>query len=230
MIEIDFQNRTYTCPYCGFAQTYSVNNMSLDKCGYMIHQYGDGYRLPQGMTGCDVDIYNIKCTNKSCQNITVVGYSNDKKQQYDLIPENVYKQYPDYIPQQIRDDYREACLIIDKSPKASATLLRRCLQGMIRDFWEINENKLYDAISELNGKVPAAQWKAIDGLRKLGNIGAHMEKDVDLIIDIEPDEAKKLQSLIELLLDKWYVARHDEEELYSSITETVDDKEEQRKQ
>ena len=57
-----------------------------------------------------------------------------------------------------------------------------------------------------------------------------MEEDVNLIIDIEPDEAKKLQCLIELLLDKWYVARHDEEELYSSITETAEDKEEQRKQ
>ncbi len=226
MIEINFKDCTYTCPYCGRQQSFSREKLTTNECGYLIDW---NYAVREIYVNSDMTIYHILCSNGSCNKITVVAYNKEQKKQWDLIPENVYKQYPDYIPQQIRDDYQEACLIMDKSPKAAATLLRRCLQGMIRDFWGINENKLYDAISGLNGKVPAAQWKAIDGLRKLGNIGAHMEKDVDLIIDIEPDEAKKIQCLIELLLDKWYVARHDEEELYSSITETVDDKEEQRK-
>ena len=56
-----------------------------------------------------------------------------------------------------------------------------------------------------------------------------MEKDVDLIIDIEPDEARKLLKLIELLLDKWYIARHDEEELFADICTISDDKEVERK-
>ena len=34
------------------------------------------------------------------------------------------------IPQ-LMDDYEEACAIVNLSPKASATLSRRCLQGMI---------------------------------------------------------------------------------------------------
>lgn len=228
MIEFNFYDRTYVCPYCGKGQAFTTEDMNYNRCGYMI-SFDKRCRVENGFLPYDMTIYHLRCSNKSCQKITVVGYNEEQKKQWDLIPENVYKQYPDYIPQQIRDDYQEACLIIDKSPKASATLLRRCLQGMIRDFWKISKDKLYDAISELDGKVPASQWKAIDGLRKLGNIGAHMEKDVDLIIDIEPDEAKKLQRLIELLLDKWYVARHDEEELYSSINDTVDDKEEQKK-
>jgi hypothetical protein len=46
---------------------------------------------------------------------------------------------PDYIPEQIKDDYYEACSILNLSPKASATLARRCLQGMIRDFWGITK-------------------------------------------------------------------------------------------
>jgi stalled ribosome alternative rescue factor ArfA len=34
-----------------------------------------------------------------------------------------------------------------------------------------------------------------------------MEKDVDLIIDVEPKEAELLAELIETLLDDWYVER-----------------------
>ncbi len=135
---------------------------------------------------------------------------------------------PDYIPAAIRADYREAVSIVNLSPKASATLARRCLQGMIHDFWGIKEKNLNAEISSLQNKIPAAQWKAIDGLRKIGNIGAHMEKDVELIIDIDQDEARKLIKLIELLLQQWYVARHDEEQLLAEITAIADEKDAER--
>ena len=96
---------------------------------------------------------------------------------------------------------------------------------MIHDYWDIYEKNLNAEISSLKDKVTASQWKAIDGLRKMGNIGAHMEHDVDLIIDIDVDEAQKLMKLIELLFEKWYIARHDEEELLKDITSIADEKE-----
>ena len=139
------------------------------------------------------------------------------------------KHYPEYIPEQIRRDYEEANLILERSPKAAATLLRRCLQGMIHDFWGIKEKNLNAEVTQLKDKVTPIQWQAIDGLRKIGNIGAHMEKDVDLIIDIEPDEAQKLLKLIEMLLEKWYITRHDEEVLLNEIIGIAESKEEQRK-
>ena len=57
----------------------------------------------------------------------------------------------------------------------------------------------------------------IDGIRRIGNIGAHMEKDINLIVDIDPDEAQKLIKLIEHLLEQWYVNRHEQELLYTDI-------------
>ena len=81
----------------------------------------------------------------------------------------------------------------------------------------------------MKDKIPASQWSAIDALRKIGNIGAHMEKDINLIIDVEPDEAKSLIKLIELLIDKWYVARHDEEALLADITNLGHEKQKLRK-
>ncbi|MBX8463521.1 hypothetical protein K5E19_24145, partial [Enterobacter sp. RIT637] len=44
-------------------------------------------------------------------------------------------------------------------------------------------------------------------IRSIGNIGAHMEKDIDLIIDVDKEEAELLISLIETLLSDWYVER-----------------------
>ena len=52
-------------------------------------------------------------------------------------------------------------------------------------------------------------WDAIDAVRKVGNIGAHIEKDINVIIDVEPREAELLIGLIEMLLKDWYVVREE---------------------
>jgi len=88
---------------------------------------------------------------------------------------------------------------------------------MIRNFWRITKGRLVDEIDELKSKVDAGTWAAIDSLRQIGNIGAHMEKDVNLIIDVDPDEAKLLLSLIETLFEEWYVAKHDRDEKMKAI-------------
>ena len=222
MINIDFENKIYVCPFCECKQSFE-NTYEFVRAGY----HRDFSVRNSNEKNEDLHIYHIMCTNKTCSKVTVVARNIVSKKQFDINPQRVYKEFPDYIPQQIRCDYVEAVSIIQESPKASATLLRRCLQGMIRDFWNIIGKNLKDEIDELQNKVPSTQWKAIDGLRKIGNIGAHMEKDINLIIDIEKDEAKRLASLIELLMDKWYISRHDEEELYKNISDNAEHKKDQ---
>lgn len=128
-----------------------------------------------------------------------------------LLPRSRAKPQPDYIPEQIRQDYLEACLISADSPKASAALSRRCLQGIIRDFWELPDNKRGNLGAEINfikEKLDVDTWEAIDTIRKVGDIGAHMEKDVNVIVDVNPEEAELLIELIETLLEDWYITRH----------------------
>ena len=141
----------------------------------------------------------------------------------------MYKQFPSYIPKAIRQDYEEACAIVTLSPKASATLSRRCLQGMIRDFWGITKPTLNKEIDELQDKIPADLWSSIDALRQLGNIGAHMEKDTNVIVDIDPDEANSLIQLIELLMKEWYINREERKKLFSNIITTNQTKQSERK-
>ena len=133
-------------------------------------------------------------------------------------------QFPDYVPASIRKVYEEACAITTLSPKASATLSRRCLQSMIRDFWKITGKKrLVDEIDALETIVPPTQWKVLNSLRHIGNIGAHPEADVNLIIDINPDDAIKLVKVIELLIRQWYIERHEQEKLYADVI-SIDEK------
>ena len=119
--------------------------------------------------------------------------------------------------------------ILHLSPKASATLSRRCLQGMIRDFFQISKSNLFEEINAIKDKIPADQWAVLDGVRRIGNIGAHMEKDINLIVDIEPDEAQKLIKLIELLLQQWYIERHNQQELFADIIGIDQAKQQERK-
>lgn len=131
----------------------------------------------------------------------------DTIQSWQLLPESEAKVLPDYIPIPIKNDYNEACRIRDLSPKSSATLARRCLQGMIRDFWSISRARLKDEVDALEEKVDADTWASIDAVRSVGNIGAHMEKDINVIVDVEPDEAQLLIGLVEQLIEDWYVER-----------------------
>jgi hypothetical protein len=132
--------------------------------------------------------------------------------------------FPSYVPTPILDDYEEACKIRDLSPKASATLSRRCLQGIIRDFWGISKSRLVDEIEGIRDKVDVDTWAAIDAVRKIGNIGAHMERDINVIVDVEPEEAELLIGLIEMLVKDWYIARHKRQEHLRAITEAAQSK------
>jgi hypothetical protein len=76
---------------------------------------------------------------------------------------------------------------------------------------------LIDEIEALKDNTDSLTWAAIDAVRKVGNIGAHMEKDINVIVDVEPNEAQLLIGLIESLVKDWYVAKHDREERLKEI-------------
>ena len=44
-----------------------------------------------------------------------------------------------------------------------------------------------------------------------------MEKDIDLIVDIDPDEAQILLELIETLFEEWYVSRKVRTDRFSKV-------------
>jgi hypothetical protein len=211
----------WTCPYCQHLAAIDSNDrQNLIQTLFPACSYG---------TVLLASTYTV-CPNPSCQQFSLsttilVSPSEEVRNEtwqqrisrskvlksWNLMPASSAKVFPSYVPQAIRQDYEEACLIRDLSPKAAATLARRALQGMVRDFWGIHKSKLKFEIDDLKGKIDDRTWQAIDAVRKVGNIGAHMEQDVNLIIDVSPDEAAKLLLLIEILVKDWYIARAEKE-------------------
>jgi hypothetical protein len=84
-------------------------------------------------------------------------------------------------------------------------------------------------IEQLEGLVDDDTWQAIDGVRSVGNIGAHMEEDINVIVDVEPHEAQLLVELIEILLKDWYVAREQKRLHLEAIRKLSVEKESARK-
>jgi hypothetical protein len=182
----------------------------------------------------------VVCPNEDCKKTTlsvilyeyIYQYPNWRKgdilKTWRLLPNSYAKVYPEYIPRALTADYQEASAIVELSPKASATLARRCLQGIIRDFWKISKNRLVDEINAIKDQVDPLTWKSIDAIRKVGNIGAHMEKDINLIIEVDQNEAYLLLQLIELLFEEWYIHRHEREQKLNAIIDIADRKDEQK--
>lgn len=232
-------NRSWQCPYCNSHQIFSEENLHST---FQVLEVGD---TEYGVVG--ITLVALRCVRVDCNRLKLDVYldntnldhwsqtysSKEHIRYWAILPDSKAKPQPDYIPKSIRDDYVEACLIVDRSPKASATLLRRCLQGMIRDFCGISKGRLFDEIASLRklldeGKAPHGvqheTLDAIDAVRGVGNIGAHMEKDISVIVDVEPGEAEALIQLIEMLFDEWYVARHERQARLKRVQEIAEGK------
>ena len=51
-----------------------------------------------------------------------------------------------------------------------------------------------------------------------------MEKDINLIVDVEPNEAKLLIGLIETLISDWYIVREERKNRMAQIVTVAEDK------
>lgn len=213
----------FICPHCSVAMSQSQDTYSTQTPSFSSSagkSYEDRIKdNPLDPSTLEIEFYH--CPECGEYTILANGYGSAVKDVHVTIyPSSLAKKFPDYVPKNIRQDYEEACAIVDLSPKASATLSRRCLQAMIRDFWNIKGKKrLVDEIDALKDEIQADQWEILNCIRRLGNIGAHPEADVSLIIDINPEDAQKLISVIELLIKQWYIDRHEKEQLYEEIRE-----------
>jgi len=228
---------SWVCPHCGVAAVIRDKDWSYAQFDLNSSQQVYCYNL----TG-------VTCPNPACNEAVLTleqtpywvapGSGSTpilfptQKETLPIIPstsKNRAKTYPSYIPVAILNDYKEACAIAELSPKASATLARRCLQGMIRNYWDVKPDTLYNEIQAIEDKVDPLIWQGIESIRKVGNIGAHMEKDINLIIDVNPEEADLLIQMVEMLLDDWYVARHNKQQKLMRIQQIAQEKAEAKK-
>ncbi len=111
------------------------------------------------------------------------------------------------VPSEFADNYREACLVLADSPKASAALSRRCLQHVLREAAKTKERDLAKQIDEVLPSLPSYLTQMIDTVRVMGNFAAHPMKSTNTgeIIDVEPGEAEWLLDTLESAFDFYFV-------------------------
>lgn len=116
---------------------------------------------------------------------------------------------PSEVPEAIANDYKEACMVLIDSPKASAALSRRCLQNLLREKAGVTPSDLSKEIQQVidGNALPSYLRDDIDAIRVIGNFAAHPNKSIITgeIVPVEPGESEWLLDVLEGLFDFYYV-------------------------
>ncbi|MDG2790897.1 DUF4145 domain-containing protein [Vibrio parahaemolyticus] len=113
------------------------------------------------------------------------------------------------VPQKYREDFIEASMILNISPKASAALSRRCLQSILREHANVKKGSLEKEIQQVidSNQLPSYISQAIDAIRNIGNFAAHPLKcsSTGEIVEVEAGEAEWNLEVLESLFDFYFV-------------------------
>ncbi|MGN7752857.1 DUF4145 domain-containing protein [Sinorhizobium sp. 22678] len=229
----------WQCPYCHHHMVITGQNYSST----IVQLNGRSVRGQRPA----LNVTSISCANEKCKELTIevrlgswdAGGRNgphivqgSTTLERRLLPEATLLALPKEIPDEVQQTYREAKLIAPISGRASAAMARRCLQGIVRDFWDIPANKRGNLGAELNyikERIDPGLWDDIQAVRSVGDIGAHMEKNVNEVVDVSPREAGILIQLIETLFQDWYIQRAKRQQTSNSLREVLKDKRSQQK-
>lgn len=212
---------TIVCSYCGvtipLAADINHNKFFSSRLGTYTKNEVDrnGVNKRQNWYPC-LETNFVDCT--TCFNTTIFAYlitDEDESTRLSIKPSSSAVGFPDYVPSGPVQDYTEAVMIAELSPRASLTLSRRALQGLIRlKFPDINQGNLFNEINSLDDKVPNPVKVALHALRDLGNIGAHPK---DIAEQVTQEEAMHATKIIEFIIKKWYIEPHEDNEALEQI-------------
>jgi hypothetical protein len=125
-----------------------------------------------------------------------------------IFPRNAARPLPAEVPEPFASDFREACLVLADSPKASAALSRRCLQNLLRDVAKTQGESLAVQIDEvLRGSLPTRMRDLIGRVRASGNFATYPIKSIPAgeVVEVEPGEAETLLDILEVAFDFYLV-------------------------
>lgn len=200
-------NEAAICPHCGVACDYETYLAELGQ-------------LNKHDSGLLNEIIHAQVTSSHCPHcggLIVYLETMDHAISENRILETILlypratnrKPVPVEVPAHIAQDYVEACLVLQDSPKASAALSRRCMQHIIREASGIRKKNLDQEITELvqAGVLPSHLSEELDAVRNIGNMAAHPWKEevTGNIVPVEEHEAEWTLDVIESLFDHFYV-------------------------
>ena len=193
----EFDKRAFNCPICGaFSDQKWLLADSYDK-------YSAEFGGRTTMMGKIDGFAFCKCSH--CNKLSVW----DKNKKIMVFPKSSNRTFDlTDVPNEIAEDYEEACLVLSDSPKASAALSRRCLQNILRN-QGYTDKSLFKEIQLAidSSKLPSHISESLDAVRNIGNFAAHPLKDISTgeILPVEAGEAEWNLETLEALFDFYYV-------------------------
>ncbi|HYA87481.1 MAG TPA: hypothetical protein VEI57_10505 [Nitrospirota bacterium] len=212
------------CPFCNSDQAVIDQGRQITFADLTIANADGPRRLVTKFVVCPNPACGKFSLSASLHSLEVSGnrsYTGKHIKTWSLVPPSRARSFPVDIPQTVLQDYREACLAFEFSPKVASALSRRCLSEILRDFWRVQPGRLGDEFRQIRGTVDPLTWEAIESVRKNGMIGARMDGEGAEILDTEPGEAESLIGLIETLIQDWYVTREDRRRRLAKIKEVT---------
>ena len=169
-----------------------------------------------------------KCLCPSCKRI-IIQIANPLSGYWELArPKGISRSpLPSEIPAAFTEDYKEACLVFNDSPKASAALSRRCLQNLLREKAKTAKKNLAEQIQEVldSKSLPSYLSESLDAIRNIGNFAAHPNKSNSTgeIVDVEPGEAEWNLDVLEGLFDFYFVQEQKIKEKREKLNQKLSD-------
>lgn len=188
--------------------------MKCPHCLVSFHSDPTGVDLAQDTDGAWVISKEICPSCKKLVLFLLSGYNGPvsfvTKKRYLVYPKGISRSpLSRDVPEKFAQDYKEACLVLSDSPKASAALSRRCLQNIIREIAGIKKVNLSDEIDELLKlkSLPGYLAQSVDAIRNIGNFATHPIKSTNSgeIVDVEPGEADWGLDVLEGIFDFYFV-------------------------
>lgn len=208
------------CPFCNSDQAVTAAGRHASFADLTIENAEGPRRLVVKFVVCPNPACKQFSLNASLHSLEIVGnrsYTGKHIKSWSLVPPSQAKSFPVVLPSAVLEDYQEACLALETSPKVAAALARRCLSTMLRDYWQVQPGSLSDEFRQIKGAADPLTWEAIDSVRNTGLIGARMDGEAAEVLDTEPGEAILLIGLIETLIQDWYVGRQERRKRLATI-------------
>lgn len=223
------------CPYCDYphqtrgrvnSELHVMGNMGVHSFSYVCSNIKCGQReifIEAGLNPQKTHSQSNNCLDVTFEKVIF----SQRIHPQDAGGKSKYKT-PE-IPEPIFNDYDEACKIAQLSPRASATLSRRCLQHMIRQKFGVTPDSLENEIKAIKDLNEPEIVDALHAIRQLGNLGAHPEKDVNIVVDISQEEAREIIHVIETALHEWFIVPEERKQRLAELKRINKQKQDERK-
>lgn len=191
----------YTCPHCN-----TVSQMDHDDHRFKEDTFGDSEHIYLRNV---LTIHRCKCCGRK------ILWVDDKYIYPDIIHEEPY----DDMPISVKQLYREAALISNKSPRAACALLRLAIDRLCNELGETDPSIDKNIAALVKRGVPKYVQQALDVVRVVGNKAVHpgvIAFDVD-----DKATATMLMHLINVIVDSVVTEPNRIDGFYQNLPETI---------